>query len=121
MWTCLEHAVHGWNGGIGIAPADLVRFFEQMGYDPDKLDLEGITPPNQIPRARDLPPESIHAAYDRFLDELSHGTDQPHITARRRFVDRVRRLPERTTETSVRAFATRLAPGPARDPAAPPP
>jgi hypothetical protein len=240
MWTCLDHAVHGWNGGIGIAPADLVRFFEQMGYDPDRLHLEGITPPivsvkdlyrqlparpdiatrieratgaseaasssnpghvvnvayladmaalvtqdsgwcfripddlplvsepsrfrdwclftlatntrnaelcrripvganqtdarmslreqcgfqvnsphpsnlhygpevpadddraralisalnYQIPRARDLPPESIYAAYDRFLDELRHGTDQPHLTARRRFIDRVQRLPE---------------------------
>jgi hypothetical protein len=240
MWTCLDHAVHGWNGGIGIAPADLLRFFAQMGYDPDRLHLEGITPPLvsvkdiyrqlltrpdvvtrieqatgaadtalnvspgdvmnaayladmaalvtkdsrwcfripeelplasepskfrdwclftlatntrsaelcrripvgasrtdprmslreqcgfqvksphptnlhygpevpddddraralmttlnfQIPRARDLPPERIYAAYDQFLDELNHGTDQPHMTARRRFVDRVRRLPE---------------------------
>jgi hypothetical protein len=48
----------------------------------------------QIPRARDLPLEPIYAAYDRFLDELSHGTDHVHMTARRRFVDRVQRLPE---------------------------
>jgi hypothetical protein len=240
MWTCLDHAAHGWNAGIAIAPTDLVRFFGQMGYDPDSLHLEGITPPvvsvkdlyrqlptrpdiatridhatsasdtasnasrgdivnaayladmaalvtgdprwcfripedlplasepstfrdwcvftiatntrnaelcrripvgakqmdprmslraqcgfqvdsphpsnlrygpevpveddraralitalnYQIPRARDLPLESIYAAYDRFLDELKHGTDQPHTMARRRFVDRVQRLPE---------------------------
>jgi hypothetical protein len=48
----------------------------------------------QIPRARDLPLEPIYAAYGRFLDELNHGTDQAHTTARRRFVDRVQRLRE---------------------------
>ncbi len=46
MWTCLDHAVHGRNGGIAIAAADLVRLFAQMGYDPDSLHLEGITPPS---------------------------------------------------------------------------
>jgi hypothetical protein len=45
MWTCLDHAVRGRNGGIAIPPADLVRLFGQMGYDPDSLHLEGITPP----------------------------------------------------------------------------
>jgi hypothetical protein len=34
MWTCLDHAVHGRNGGIAIAPSDLVCFFAQMGYEP---------------------------------------------------------------------------------------
>jgi hypothetical protein len=48
----------------------------------------------EIPHAKDLPLERIYAAYDRFLDELSHGTDPPHTTARRRFIDRVQRLPE---------------------------
>jgi len=240
MWTCLDHAVHGRNGGIAVAPADLVRFFAQMGYEPDSLHLEGITPPvvsvqdiyrqlptqpdiatriehvsgafdkagnlsrgdiansayladiaalvtkdsrwcfripedlplarerstfrdwclftlatntknaelchgipvradgtdprmslrercgfqinsryptnlryapevpdddgrtralitslgYEIPRAKDLPPERIGAAYDQFLDELSRGTDPPHMTARRRFTDRVQRLPQ---------------------------
>jgi hypothetical protein len=45
MWSYLADAVHGWNGGIGIAPADFSHFFKQLGYDPDKLHLEGITPP----------------------------------------------------------------------------
>jgi len=240
MWTCLDHAVRGRNGGIAIPPADLVRFFGEMGYDPDSLPLEGITPsvvslkdiyrqlpaqpdiatrikkatgasdkpsssspgdivnaayladmaalvtqdsrwcfripddlplagelskfrdwclftlatntknaelchsipvradgtdprmslreqcgfqvnsphpsnlrygpevPNdddrtralitrlnyEIPRAKDLPLERISAVYDRFLNELSHGADPPHATARRRFIDRVQRLPE---------------------------
>jgi hypothetical protein len=45
MWTCLNHAIHGWNSGIGISQANPVDFFAQMGYDPDTLHLEGITPP----------------------------------------------------------------------------
>jgi hypothetical protein len=240
MWTCLGHAVRGWNSGIGISQADLVGFFAQMGYDPDTLHLEGITPPavsvkdiygqlpNQpdivtriekanlvsskalklspsgivnaayladiaasvtkdyrwclqipedlplasgpskfrdwclftlatdtknaelcrripvraatpdprmslqeqcgfqvhshnpgnlhygpevpddddrirtlitalnyeIPHAKDLPPERIYAAYDRFLDELNKGTDPRHLAARLRFIDRVQRVPD---------------------------
>jgi hypothetical protein len=240
MWTCLADVRAGAGGVIAIAPADQVRFFAQMGYDPDTLYLEGITPPAivvkdiyrqlpahrdivkriekasgaldkasnpspedivnsayladmaalvtndsrwcfripedlplagnpshfrdwclytlaantgnadlcrwipahpdrtapwkslredcsfvvnspypsnlrygpevpvddgraralitmlnyEIPRAKDLPLERICAAYDRFLDELNHGTDPPHLTARRRFIDRVLRLPD---------------------------
>jgi hypothetical protein len=45
MWRCANRAVHGWNGGIGISQANLVGFFNQMGYDPDTLHLEGLTPP----------------------------------------------------------------------------
>lgn len=45
MWTCLDHAIHGWQGGIAISQTDLIDFFTQMGYDPDTLHLEGITPP----------------------------------------------------------------------------
>src|SRR5260370_29415852 len=45
MWSCLDHAVHGWNAGIGIAQADLVQFFAKIGYDPNTIHLEGITPP----------------------------------------------------------------------------
>ena len=45
MWSCLDHAIHGWNGGVGINPNDLAAFFTEMGYDPDTLHLEGVTPP----------------------------------------------------------------------------
>ncbi len=45
-----------------------------------------------IPRARDLPPDRIYAAYDRFLDELSHGKEARHLAARQRFIERVERL-----------------------------
>ena len=239
-WTCLNHAIHGWNSGIGISRANLVGFFTQMGYDPDTLHLEGITSPivsvkdiyrqlpdqpdivtriekasgasdkpstvttgdiedaayladiaalvsqdsrwcfripenlplaserarfrdwclftlatntknaelcsripiradgtdvrmslqaqcgfqvnsphpsrihygpevpadddrtrmlittlnYEIPQAKDLPLERIYAAYDRFLDELKHGTDPRHVTARLRFIDRVQRVPD---------------------------
>jgi len=243
MWSCLDYAIHGWNGGIGINPGDLPGFFKEMGYDPDTLHLEGITPPivsvkdiygqiskrpdimtqigkvnrvsdksptsnasdvedaaylddvaalvtraplwcfqipedlpvatephpfrswcllqlahntkdaelcrripipegtrdarlslqatclfqvnspypsntvyapevpvddaqirrliaklnYEIPRARDLPPEQIDAAYSRFLDELEkHPADPAHAAARQRFLDRVYRLPNRT-------------------------
>jgi hypothetical protein len=41
----LDHAIRGWNGGVGVNPDDLIRFFNEMGYDPDTLHLEGITPP----------------------------------------------------------------------------
>lgn len=240
IWTCLNRAIHGWNGGIAISPGNLVSFFTQMGYDPDTLHLEGITPPvvsvkdiysrlsdqpdiltriekasgssdkrsnvttdeiedsayladlaalvskdsrwcfripedlplaseratfrnwclftlatntkdarlcsripittdgidvrmslqaqcsfqvdaaypnnlryapelpaaddrtrmlitalnYEIPRAKDLPPGRIDAAYDRFLDELKRGSDPLHVAARRRFIDRVQALPD---------------------------
>lgn len=45
MWACLNHALRGWNTGIGISKANLVGFFTQMGYDPDTLHLEGVTSP----------------------------------------------------------------------------
>src|SRR5712691_12601908 len=45
VWSCLDHAFHGWNGGIGINPEALTGFFNEMGYDPDTLHLEGVTPP----------------------------------------------------------------------------
>jgi len=48
----------------------------------------------EIPRAKDLPLEDIYAAYGRFLDESTRGTDPPHTTAPRRSIDRVQRLPE---------------------------
>jgi hypothetical protein len=62
MWSCLSHAFHGWNGGVGINPDDLTAFFNEMGYDPDTLHLEGITPPivnvkdiyGQLPNRTDL-------------------------------------------------------------------
>jgi hypothetical protein len=52
MWSCLDDAIHGWNGGVGINPDDLIGFFNEMGYDPDTLHLEGITPP--IVSVRDI-------------------------------------------------------------------
>jgi hypothetical protein len=62
MWTCLDHAIYGWNGGIAMNPDDINAFFNEMGYDPDTLHLEGITPPvvvvkdiyRQIPKRPDI-------------------------------------------------------------------
>jgi hypothetical protein len=48
----------------------------------------------EIPRAKDLPQERIQEAFNRFLDELSRGTDSKHVAARDRFIDRVGALPE---------------------------
>jgi hypothetical protein len=47
-----------------------------------------------IPRGKDLPPEQIYGAYDRFLDELQRVSDAQHVTARLRFIDRVERIPD---------------------------
>jgi hypothetical protein len=63
------------------APVDDERIRELLGLL--KVD---------IPRARDLPPDRIYAAYGRFLEELSHGKDARHLAARQRFIDRVERL-----------------------------
>ena len=48
----------------------------------------------EIPRARDLPVERIEEAYGQFLEELSHGRDSTHASARQRFIERVERLSE---------------------------
>ena len=52
MWSCLQHAQEGFQSGMGISQGDLAAFFTRMGYDPDTLQLEGITPP--IVRVKDL-------------------------------------------------------------------
>jgi hypothetical protein len=229
LWSCLADAWHGMNAGVAVSPESLVGFFTRLGYDPDTIHLEGITPPvvnvkdlyrqltsrpdivtriekaigaagdstdaayladmaalvsekpewcsripedlflagqkagfrdwclftlasntrnpelcrlipiraheidprlsllatctfqagsphpggqygpevpdtdertralitmlhYEIPRAKDLPLETIHAAYQRFLDELNRGTDAQHTAARQRFIARVRAL-----------------------------
>ena len=45
MWSCLADAWRGLHAGVGINPEELVDFFTRLGYDPDTLSLEGITPP----------------------------------------------------------------------------
>jgi hypothetical protein len=45
MWSCLANAWHGMHAGVGITPEELVDFFNRLGYDPDTIHLEGITPP----------------------------------------------------------------------------
>lgn len=45
MWSCLADAWRGLHAGVGITPEDLIDFFTRLGYDPDTLSLEGITPP----------------------------------------------------------------------------
>jgi hypothetical protein len=90
MWSCLNDAWHGLSAGIAVAPASLVDFFGRLGYDPGTLHVEGITPP--IVNIKDI--ETIASGYQRFLDELSNGQDTVHMAARKRFVERVRRLTE---------------------------
>jgi hypothetical protein len=70
LWSCLDHAFGHWNGGMAISDMDLVRFFEQMGYDPDTIQLEGITPPVvfvkdvyvQLPNRPDIAARIEHAS-----------------------------------------------------------
>jgi hypothetical protein len=45
IWSCLDHATHGWNAGIAVSPRDLVEFFEAIGYDPDSLGQDGVISP----------------------------------------------------------------------------
>ena len=45
MWSCFADARRGMNAGIAVSPENLVGFFTRLGYDPDTLHLEGITPP----------------------------------------------------------------------------
>jgi hypothetical protein len=45
LWSCLGDAWHGMNAGVAVSQAGLVGFFATLGYDPDSLHLEGITPP----------------------------------------------------------------------------
>lgn len=95
MWNCLSRAIQGWNGGIALSPAELVHAFDELGYTPETLNLEGITPPiGEIPQAKDLALEVTYQAYDRFLDELTNGTDAVHLAARARFIARVKALPD---------------------------
>jgi hypothetical protein len=45
MWSCFVAARRGLHAGIAESPENLVGFFTRLGYDPDTLHLEGITPP----------------------------------------------------------------------------
>jgi hypothetical protein len=45
VWTCLGHAIRGWDSGTALSTGSLVHFLAEMGYDPDTLHLEGITTP----------------------------------------------------------------------------
>jgi hypothetical protein len=45
MWSCFAGAWRGMHAGVGITPDELVSLFNRLGYDPDTLSLEGITPP----------------------------------------------------------------------------
>jgi hypothetical protein len=49
-WSCLRDAWEGRDAGIAISSQSLVKFFMKLGYDPDTLDQEGITPPVVNPR-----------------------------------------------------------------------
>ena len=46
----------------------------------------------ELPHAKDLPPGTVYAAYQRFLHELNRATDPRHAAARQRFIARVRAL-----------------------------
>lgn len=87
MWSCLDHAFHGWNGGMAISQSDLVDFFQRMGYEPGTLPLA-------IPAANTASADQVYFTYDRFLDELQAGTDPQHMEARRLFIGRVQQLPD---------------------------
>lgn len=43
--SCLVDALRGMNAGIAVSPSALVRFFSELGYDPDTIQEEGVSPP----------------------------------------------------------------------------
>jgi hypothetical protein len=43
--SCLRDAWRGMNAGVGVSPDTLIGFFAKLGYDPDRIQDEGITPP----------------------------------------------------------------------------
>ena len=43
--SCVRDALHGMNAGVGVSPDTFVHFFGEMGYQPDTIQDEGITPP----------------------------------------------------------------------------
>ncbi|MGA8041362.1 MAG: hypothetical protein WCA37_01035 [Terracidiphilus sp.] len=44
VWSCVARARRHEQGGMALAPEELVEFFRLMGYVPDTLQLEGVTP-----------------------------------------------------------------------------
>jgi hypothetical protein len=44
-WSCLRDAREGRDRGIAVSSESLVAFLVKLGYAPDTLDREGITPP----------------------------------------------------------------------------
>lgn len=44
MWSCVARARRHEHTGAALAPQELVEFFRLMGYVPDTLQLEGVTP-----------------------------------------------------------------------------
>ena len=44
MWSCVERARRHEQSGSALSPEELALFFRQMGYDPDRLQAEGVTP-----------------------------------------------------------------------------
>jgi hypothetical protein len=85
LWSCLNRAFIHWNGGMAIPESDLVRFFGQMGYDPDTLSLEGIMPPivivkdiySELPNRPDIASRIEHAS--KTIDAELKGSS-PDIT-----------------------------------------
>jgi len=81
MWSCLADAWHGLHAGVGISPEDLVSFFTRLGYDPDTLHLEGITPTvvNVKDIYRQLPsqPDIVKRIEKAFSDYGRSGSSTP--------------------------------------------
>lgn len=44
MWSCMARALRHEHSGIAMPQGELVEIFSQMGYDPDRLQTEGVTP-----------------------------------------------------------------------------
>jgi len=82
MWSCLADAWRGLHAGVGITPEELVDFFNRLGYDPDALSLEGITPPivNVKDFYRQLPNRpDIVTRIEKAADAATDPTDAAYL------------------------------------------
>jgi hypothetical protein len=50
IWSCVQDARSGTNSGAVVSETTMVRLFGEMGYNPDTIQQEGVTPPLVNPK-----------------------------------------------------------------------
>jgi hypothetical protein len=89
LWSCVNDALRGMNAGVAVPQASLVRFFGELGYDPDTIHMEGITPPvvsvkdlyRQISKEPDIVARIAQATRDFEKSQDSAKSEDPPYLA----------------------------------------